>query len=248
MRSPLGHDVLYRDGFQPYQASSSMLVYGSERFVAGNNCSPDIRFFDFRFPKSYHHTNAMPCSADAPTPSRPYQFSDIGEANGLQIQSTGTCNPSCGQTCTWHHLSKQDAWRPDAVIHIYSASMDRVHCLAKASDLSTSFYCGVRGALVEATYALGEDVYSGDVISRRSAPDGWQASDPEGRVSLMETGVGLRDGESQLEEQTQTRMPELYYYERWSIPEAGSEEAEPLKREGGRRLDPALVASRRGRS
>ncbi|PTB44127.1 uncharacterized protein TrAFT101_002681 [Trichoderma asperellum] len=248
LRSPLGHDVLYRDGFQPYQASSSMLVYGSERFVAGNNCSPDIRFFDFRFPKSYYHTNAMPCSVDVPTPGRPYQFGDIIETNGLQIQSTDTCNPSCGQTCTWHHLSKQDSWRPDAVIHIYSASMDRVHCLAKASDLSTSFYCGVRGALVEATYALGEDVYSGAAVSRRSAPDGWQASDPEGRVSLMETGVGLRDGESQLEEQTQTRMPELYYYERWRIPEAGSEEAEPLKREEGRRLDPALVASRRGRS
>ncbi|PON28697.1 hypothetical protein TGAM01_v202544 [Trichoderma gamsii] len=248
LRSPLGHDVLYRDGFQPYQASSSLLVYGSERFVAGNNCSPDIRFFDFRFPKSYHHSSAMPCSADAPTPGRPFQFGDIGETNGLQIQTTATCNPSCGQTCTWHRLSKQDSWRPDAVIHIYSASMDRVHCLAKASDLSTSFYCGVRGALVEATYALGEDVYSGAAVSRRSAPEGWQASDPEGRVSLMETGVGLRDGEAQLEEQTQTRMPELYYYERWRIPEAGSEEeAEPFKREEGRRLDPALVAGRRGR-
>ncbi|KAL7924727.1 hypothetical protein ACQKWADRAFT_285796 [Trichoderma austrokoningii] len=248
LRSPLGHDVLYRDGFQPYQASSSLLVYGSERFVAGNNCSPDIRFFDFRFPKAYHHTSAMPCSANAPTPGRPFQFSDIGETNGLQIQETGVCNASCGQTCTWHRLSKQDSWRPDAVIHIYSASMDRVHCLAKASDLSTSFYCGVRGALVEATYALGEDVYSGAAVSRRSAPEGWQASDPEGRVSLMETGVGLRDGEAQLEEQTQTRMPELYYYERWRIPEAGSKEAEPFRREEGRRLDPALVAGRRGRS
>lgn len=130
-------------------------------------------------------------------------------------------------------------------MHIYSASMDRVHCLAKASDLSTSFYCGVRGALVETTYALAEDVYSG--VARRSAPDGWQANDPEGRVSLMETGVGLRDGESQLEEQTQTRMPELYYYEHWRIPEMGSEEAQVFKREQGRRLDPVLVASRRGR-
>lgn len=101
---------------------------------------------------------------------------------------------------------------------------------------------------MEATYALGEDVYSGAAVSRRSAPEGWQASDPEGKVSLMETGVGLRDGEAQLEEQTQTRMPELYYYERWSIPEAGSEEeAEPFKRDEGRRLDPALVAGRRDR-
>ncbi|KAM0248280.1 hypothetical protein ACHAQJ_009521 [Trichoderma viride] len=247
LRSPLGHDVLYRDGFQPYQASSSLLVYGSERFVAGNNCSPDIRFFDFRFPKPYHHTSAMPCSTNAPTPGRPYQYGTINDLDELQIQPAETCDSSSGQTCTWHHLSKQDSWRPDAVIHIYSASMDRVHCLAKASDLSTSFYCGVRGALVEATYALGEDVYSGAAISRRSAPDGWQASDPEGRVSLMETGVGLRDGESQLEEQTQTRMPELYYYEPWSIPETDSEGVETLKREGGRRLDPALVASRRGR-
>ncbi|RFU75541.1 hypothetical protein TARUN_6704 [Trichoderma arundinaceum] len=244
LRSPSAHDALYRDGFQPYQASSSMLVYGSERFVAGNNCSPDIRFFDFRFPKSYHHTSAMPCSASAPIPGRPYQYGTVNELDGLQLDAVEKCDSSSGQTCNWHRLSRLDSWRPDAVMHIYSASMDRVHCLAKASDLSTSFYCGVRGALVEATYSLAEDVYSG--VSRRSHPEGWQANDPEGRVSLMETGVGLRDRESQLDEQTQTRMPELYYYEQWRIPEAGPE-GEAFKREQGRRLDPALVASRRGR-
>lgn len=81
------------------------------------------------------------------------------------------------------------------------------------------------------------------VVSRRSSPEGWQAIDPEGRASLIETGVGLRDGEAQLEEQTQTRMPELYYYERWRIPEGETE----YKRETGRRLDPALVTSRRSR-
>lgn len=97
---------------------------------------------------------------------------------------------------------------------------------------------------MEATHCLAEDVDS--VVSRRSAPEGWQADDPEGRASLIETGVGLRDGESQLEEQTQTRMPDLYYYQRWTIPETGSE-GTTFKREQGRRLDPALVASRRGR-
>ncbi|KAL7938549.1 hypothetical protein V8C35DRAFT_288416 [Trichoderma chlorosporum] len=241
LRTPSAHDVLYRDGFQPYQASSSMLVYGSERFIAGNNCSPDVRFFDFRFPKPYHHTNAMPCSADTPLPGRPHQYGAINEVDGLQLNPIERCDSSSSSTCTWHHLSKQDSWRPDAVMHIYSASMDRVHCLAKASDLSTSFYCGVRGVFVEATYSLAEDV---DLVeSRRSAPEGWQATDPEGRASLIETGVGLRDGESQLEEQTQTRMPELYYYERWRIPEGETE----YKREPGRRLDPALVVSRRSR-
>ncbi|KAL7951781.1 hypothetical protein V8C42DRAFT_305210 [Trichoderma barbatum] len=244
LRTPSAHDVLYRDGFQPYQASSSMLVYGSERFVAGNNCSPDLRFFDFRFPKPYHHTSATPCSPNTPLPGRPYQYGAINEVDALQLNPVEKCDSSSSQTCTWHHLSQQDSWRPDAVMHIYSASMDRVHCLAKASDLSTSFYCGVRGAVVEATYALAEDV--DDVVSHRSAPEGWQANDPEGRASLIETGVGLRDGESQLEEQTQTRMPELYYYERWMIPENGPEGRENgYKREQGRRLDPALVASRR---
>ncbi|KAL6875045.1 hypothetical protein J3F83DRAFT_729642 [Trichoderma novae-zelandiae] len=247
LRTPSLHDVLYRDGFQPYQASSSLLVYGSERFVAGNNCSPDLRFFDFRFPKAYHHTSAMPCSADAPLPGRPYQYGAINDIDGLRLDSFDKCDSSSGRTCTWHHLSRQDGWRPDAVMHIYSSSMDRVHSLAKASDLSTSFYCGVRGALVEATHALAEDVDA--VVSRRSAPEGWQANDPEGRASLIETGVSRRDGESQLEEQTQTRMPELYYYERGTIPETdGSEGGETaMKRERGRRLDSALVASRRSR-
>ncbi|PNP60227.1 hypothetical protein THARTR1_00251 [Trichoderma harzianum] len=241
LRTPSAHDVLYRDGFQPYQASSSLLVYGSERFVAGNNCSPDLRFFDFRFPKPYHHTNAMPCSANTPLPGRPHQYGAINEVDGLQINPVEECNSSSGRSCTWHHLSRQDSWRPDAVMHIYSTSMDRVHSLAKASDLSTSFYCGVRGAVVEAAYSLAEDVDL--VVSRRSSPEGWQAIDPEGRASLIETGVGLRDGEAQLEEQTQTRMPELYYYERWRIPEGETE----YKREQGRRLDPALVTSRRSR-
>ncbi|KAL6892835.1 hypothetical protein HDV57DRAFT_200454 [Trichoderma longibrachiatum] len=245
LRTPSNHDVLYRDGFQPYQGSSSLLVYGSERFVAGNNCSPDLRFFDFRFPKAYHHTSALPCSAHAPFPGRPYQYGAVNDLDGLQLAPVDTCDSASGRTCTWHHLSRQDNWRPDAVMHIYSSSMDRVHCLAKASDLSTSFYCGVRGALVEATYALAED---GDAVaSRRSAPEGWQAGDPEGRASLIETGVGRRDGESQLDEQTQTRMPELYYYERWTIPETDGLEGTGMKREAGRRLDPALVASRRGR-
>ncbi|EGR47262.1 uncharacterized protein TRIREDRAFT_79708 [Trichoderma reesei QM6a] len=248
LRTPSDHDVLYRDGFQPYQGSSSLLVYGSERFVAGNNCSPDLRFFDFRFPKAYHHTSALPCSADAPFPGRPYQYGAVNDLDGLQLDPVDKCDSASGRACTWHHLSRQDSWRPDAVMHIYSSSMDRVHCLAKASDLSTSFYCGVRGALVEATHALAEDVDA--VASSRSAPEGWQASDPEGRASLIETGVGRRDGDSQLDEQTQTRMPELYYYERWTIPETeglegGGETAR--KRETGRRLDPALVASRRSR-
>ncbi|KAH6605737.1 hypothetical protein Trco_004890 [Trichoderma cornu-damae] len=246
LRCPSGHDALYRDGFQPYQASSSMLVYGSERFVAGNNCSPDIRFFDFRLPKAYHHTTAMPCAASAPVPGRPYQHGAVDGIDELHGRPGERCDPWSGRTCTWHHLSRLDSWRPDAVMHIYSATMDRIHCLAKASDVSTSFYCGVRGALVEATYALAEDLRSG--ASRRSAPEGWQANDPEGRVSLMETGIGLRHGESQLEEQTQTRMPELYYYQQWRIPEAGSDGAvQPFESEQGRRLDPALVASRRGR-
>ncbi|KAL7787485.1 hypothetical protein V8C37DRAFT_390482 [Trichoderma ceciliae] len=247
LRCPSDHDVLYRDGFQPYQSSSSMLVYGSERFVAGNNYSPDIRFFDFRFPKPYHHSSAMPCAANAPVPGRPHQYGTVNDIDGLQIGAVEKCDALCGRKCTWHRLSSLDSWRPDAVLNISSASMDRIHCLAKASDLSTSFYCGVRGALVEATYALGEDVYSGAAVSHRSAPEGWQAHDPKGRVSLMETGVGLRDGKSQLEVQAQTRMPELYFYEQWRIPEAASEEVEGLKREGGRRLDPALVASRKVR-
>ncbi|EHK23818.1 uncharacterized protein TRIVIDRAFT_190731 [Trichoderma virens Gv29-8] len=187
LRTPSAHDVLYRDGFQPYQASSSMLVYGSERFVAGNNCSPDLRFFDFRFPKAYHHTSAMPCSAKTPLPGRPHQYGAINEVDELQINPVEECDSASGRSCTWHHLSRQDSWRPDAVMHIYSASMDRVHSLAKASDLSTSFYCGVRGALVEATYALAEDIDS--IVSRRSASEGWQAVDPEGRASLIETGI-----------------------------------------------------------
>lgn len=189
---------MYRDRFQPYQASSSLLVYGTERFVAGNNSAPNIRLFDFRSPKSYHHSTALPCSAQSPSPARSYYRETPAEAMGLDEGSAASvCDPWTGRLCNWHAKSQSDAWRPDATLHFGDAAYDRISFLTKASDTSESFYCGVRGAVVEASWQLSEDVTPKGL--QRNAPPGWTASEGSG-TSLMETGVSLCSSEEWMEE------------------------------------------------
>lgn len=194
IRTPSDHDAVYRDRFQPYQASSSLLVYGTERFVAGNNTGPDVRFFDLRSPKPYHHTTALPCSAEPPTPPRSFYRAAPGASTA---DATAVCDPCAGRLCNWHAQSRSHSWRPDAIVHLGDPAYDRISSLAKSSDTAASFYCGMRGAAVEATWQLSEDVGASSAV--RPAPPGWTASWGSG-VSLMETGVSLCSTEEWSEE------------------------------------------------
>lgn len=69
MRTPSDHDATYRDPFQPYNPSNALLVYGTQRFVAAGATEPAVRIFDFRYPKPYYHSDALPCSGYQPTPA-----------------------------------------------------------------------------------------------------------------------------------------------------------------------------------
>ncbi|KAF4945599.1 hypothetical protein FSARC_14403 [Fusarium sarcochroum] len=188
IRTPSQEDAVYRDRFQPYEPGSSLLVYGTERFVAGSNTAPDIRLFDFRYPKSYHHTSALPCSTQWPFPSQKddHKMWRLGWAPDCQPQKCDLQNESL---CTWHGTSRRHYWRPDATLHIGSPTYDRIYCLTKASDLSDTVYCGLRGAILEMNLHLTDD--AGHNPGQRTVPGGWNMGRPGGKVSLIETGVSL---------------------------------------------------------
>ncbi|KAF4978665.1 hypothetical protein FZEAL_4983 [Fusarium zealandicum] len=190
IRTPSAHDAVYRDRFQPYEAGSSLLVYGTERFVAGSNTAPDIRLFDFRYPKPYYHTTALPCSAQWPFPSQrdDHKMWRQGWAPHCQPQQ---CDLESGAACPWHGLSRRNYWRPDATLHIGSPTYDRIYCLAKASDMSDTVYCGLRGAILEMNLHLTEDAAQNQGQAQRTVPKGWQMGRPGGKISLIETGVSL---------------------------------------------------------
>ncbi|KAH7271258.1 hypothetical protein B0J15DRAFT_417623 [Fusarium solani] len=186
IRTPSAQDAVYRDRFQPYEAGSSLLVYGTERFVAGSNTAPDIRLFDFRYPKPYHHTTALPCSAQWPFPSQKDDHKMWRSGWAPECQQ---CRPADGTACPWHGLSRRNYWRPDATLHIGSPTLDRIYCLAKASDLSETVYCGLRGAILEMNLHLTSDAAYDE--GPRTTPAGWRMGRPGGKISLIETGVSL---------------------------------------------------------
>ncbi|KOS17400.1 hypothetical protein ESCO_006446 [Escovopsis weberi] len=216
-RTPNAFDALYRDRFEPYQASSSMIVYGSERFVTGIHSEPGIRLFDFRFPRPYQHFAALPCSPHAPTPARPVQMSsgayDAG-ARGEPQPPVPRCDFASGWRCSWHEASAQPSWQPDATLDLGRPAFDRVCSLAKSADTSSSFYVGVRGAMLEVGLTLAGDslrpMSSCLPETKRDSLEGWRATCLYDGVSLIESGIG-RCEEEEVEELT--GMPNLYSYE-----------------------------------
>ncbi|KAK2590771.1 hypothetical protein QQS21_011541 [Conoideocrella luteorostrata] len=234
-RTPSPHDAIYRDNFQPYQAGGPLLVYGTDRFVTGNNTAPTVRLFDFRSPKPYYHSTALSCSPAQPRP-RACCSSDslLPDKSGFMPE----CRPGIAKGCNWHTLSRSDCYRQDATFWLAYRGMDRVFSLAKASDTSDRFYLGLRGAISEAQLVLKEDIPQRQP-KQQSCPDGWQFSKVRS-VTMAETGVGLcsssvHDG---LHGELHRGMPELFYNKKMSgKTDDGYVFAEPPERS---RLDATL--------
>jgi len=192
VRTPSEDDAVYRDRWHTYDAASTLLVYGNQRFVSGGKTASRLHFFDFRYPKSYHHADALSCSQEMPTPCPP----NVRE--GVLDNPNEACDDEHGCRCGWHQTSRAELWRPDATLHMADASCDRVHALAKSSDMASSFYCGIQGAVTEVELKLANDVTENDLL-RKSAPPGWKntrrGSPLLSNVALMETGISLCDPE-----------------------------------------------------
>lgn len=111
--------------------------------------------------------------------------------------------------------------------------------MAKASDLSTSFYCGFRGAIVELTLSLSEDANREN--QSRTAAQGWRANAPRGKVSLMEIGVGRSDEEAWMDDYT--GLPEMFYHKQRLVHDDSRDPQIKMKTNGSR-LDTAFSSVR----
>ncbi|KAI8265251.1 hypothetical protein K4K58_011512 [Colletotrichum sp. SAR11_239] len=192
IRTPSPFDALYRDMYQPFEAVSSLITYGSDRFVAGSAEIEALKIFDFRWTKSYYHSAALPCWSGTPFPdplrgtsSRPLSLNGVG------------CNHFRGNRCVWHENSTRDYYRPNYRFHVMPfkgasrASSSRIFSLAKASDVSDSFYIGLAGAVAEFSTAFNgeaDDVVP-SAVATAAEKRGWKAR--ESQFSFAETGDGL---------------------------------------------------------
>ena len=188
IRTPSSYDAVYCDPLQPYDPGSALLTYGTERFVAGSHMRPDLCFFDFRQPKAYHWTNAYSCSSTLPYPAPPL---GAGEqlVDGDLKTGCDRCDPRRGAMCLWHAQSRSHRFRPDATMMNGSSTYDGVFSLAKASDLSDRFYCGMRACVTEVRPMLADDATVARI--RSTAPEGWRVGKPSARLSFVETGLGI---------------------------------------------------------
>ncbi|TEA20362.1 hypothetical protein C8034_v000211 [Colletotrichum sidae] len=158
LRTPSPYDVLYRDMYQPFEAVSSLITYGSDRFVAGSAETEALKIFDFRWSKSYYHSSALPCWNGTPFPD------PIRETSSRSLSLANVkCDHFRREPCVWHRLSREDHYRPNSRLHIMQfkgaprASNSGIFSLAKASDVSDSFYVGLAGAVAEFSTAGGDN-------------------------------------------------------------------------------------------
>ncbi|KAG8426426.1 hypothetical protein J3459_008156 [Metarhizium acridum] len=186
VRTPSPHDAIYRDNFQPYHAGGPLLVYGTERFVSGNNNAPILRFFDFRFPKPYFIT-LRPCrvrraSHGPKSRVRPESRSTTrlrfgGASPGTVAGAPGTrpwSRPASDKTphCGW-----------GTVVWTVSSRWQR------RPDASDKFYLGLRGAIVEAQLVLEQDIPTRRQSVHR-CPAGWRVSAAP-NAAMANTGISL---------------------------------------------------------
>ncbi|KAK1776787.1 hypothetical protein QBC45DRAFT_452967 [Copromyces sp. CBS 386.78] len=160
LRTSSPYDAIYQDNIQPWDHVEAILTYGTERFVAGaGNSGATIKIFDFRWPKPYSHTSALPCLGRQPFP-RPHQ------PFAIPPNASPTGRPRCdhlaGLECHWHSLSKHLYYRPNATIFLPRGvpghehdrnnqhGFTRAWSLAKASDSAPNLYMGVSGGVIEA--------------------------------------------------------------------------------------------------
>lgn len=160
LRTCSPYDAIYQDNIQPWDHVEAILTYGNERFVAGaGNSGATIKIFDFRWPKPYFHTSALPCLGRQPFP-KPHQ--PFAKPPNASPTGRTRCDHLAGLECHWHSLSKHLYYRPNATIFLPRGvpghehdrnnqhGFTRAWSLAKASDSAPNFYIGVSGGVIEA--------------------------------------------------------------------------------------------------
>jgi hypothetical protein len=200
IRTPSPFDTVYQDNVSPFSVYGPLLTYGADRFVAGDHSSSMIKIFDFRWPKPYHHTAALPCGTQYPFRFVEQRFTRPPTDT---TEGRACCDHLRGLRCRWHELSRDIYYRPNTLYMLANSlppSMrgSRVSSLAKASDVSPNFYLGITGAVVECTLGAIEnpldiDPHLGfpDFQGSKRPPPGGYLSQPLS-ATMMELGDGLR--------------------------------------------------------
>lgn len=212
--SPL--DLVYSDNIDPC-ALDTLLPFGTSHFIGGGAHGAAIKVFDFRWPRQYFHTAALPCGIESPVPTPSQPFLTAPTERKPQWPS---CNYLIGNTCRWHTLSQDLYHRPNGTFY-FSKSLPRattyacIWSMARASPLSPNFYIGISGGIVEAnlatlppitsTHETEVDPHFGWVpcVQRDMGESAYDVHDLD--ASLMETG----DGRLCPENQRSVRLPPM---------------------------------------
>lgn len=217
LRTPSALDLVYSDNIDPWSALDTLLPFGATHFIGGGAHGATIKVFDFRWPRQYFHTAALPCGKERPVPNPSQPFLSAPTDRGSQCAA---CNHRTGRTCRWHALSQTLYHRPNGTF-FFSKSLPRavaqvcVWSMARASPLAPNFYIGLSGGVVEASLATLPPISSAhetDVdphfgwvpsVQRDMGASGYEVHDLD--ASLMETG----DGRLCAENVRSVRMPAM---------------------------------------
>ncbi|KAJ3473059.1 hypothetical protein NLG97_g10539 [Lecanicillium saksenae] len=190
MRTPSAVDTIYQDHFELTTPTGPLLADGTQRFIAGSARTSVVKIFDYRWTKSYHYTDAMPCSKSplGPTP-KPLTWASTPSNNRRE-----RCCYTSGKECARHMLAKTDFYRPNCNIYLPNIYQDKspVYSLARASATSPNVYAGLSGELV--TMSLRDQVAAEKETvfmqkRTRKALAGYTYH--EALTSLVETGDGI---------------------------------------------------------
>ncbi|KAB5583033.1 hypothetical protein GE09DRAFT_947631 [Coniochaeta sp. 2T2.1] len=231
IRTPSPFDTVFQDNINPWRESDSLMTYGADRFVAGSMDASLISTFDFRMPKSYYHTTALECGSQYPYPQVYQPF--IKRPPPDPTRGRDRCAPfprnnNNNFRCRYHELSRQIYHRPNAMYMLSSSLPDhlgasRVSNLVKASDISSNYYVGITGAVVEVN--LGSNLSTTAHEPNFGFPDYDAAKQPPnfGQIghggyatcpvtpSVMEIGDGLRNPRNV---DHNVRMPGVHSHDR----------------------------------
>lgn len=203
IRTQSPFDLVYCDNIDPWSDFEALLPFGTSHFVAGGAHGATVKIFDFRWPRDYYHTAAMPCSPEKPFP-KPIQ--PFLEPPSPSSKPRNHCDALfSGSRCRWHEQSRDLYYRPNGTF-FFSKSLPRkdayagVWSLARSSSLSPNFYIGISGGVVEASLsatpavtgaggATEVDPVFGCAMGQEEPGAGYSTVPLE--ASLMETGDGL---------------------------------------------------------
>ncbi|KAI1411127.1 hypothetical protein F5Y13DRAFT_201657 [Hypoxylon sp. FL1857] len=187
LRSPSPADKIFQDNFDLTTPINALLSRGLERFIAGSAYSPLLKVFDYRWPKGYYHTEALPCSNATPYPS-PRAPTLVTEPS--YPSDRAACDYAAGRRCRWHALSRHDFYRPNFNMWLphaaASADQSPVYSLASPAADSPTVFAGLSGNLVEITPKSSEPWPSKRVVEGSAAYTRHTT-----KAAFIETGSGF---------------------------------------------------------